>query len=123
MKPFNLERALSGDPLITRGGIFVYELKLFNKPSDFKLAGVLHGYIETWKIDGRYDDYVGNTHDNDLLMAEKPKKKYYLMLDTRNYPNSPERWLNTSGAYESKEDLLKNYDEENWEMIEIEIEI
>lgn len=51
MKPFNLERALAGDAVITRDGREVTQLVKFDVESKYKLFGVVskkhvHGFLK-----------------------------------------------------------------------------
>jgi len=66
MKPFNLERALAGDKVITRDGREVTQLVHFkNVETSNDLFGVLEHCILSWKENGNYwgDDVF------DLFMA------------------------------------------------------
>lgn len=103
MKPFNLEEAIAGKPVITRNGSKVQELVFFNykelsEPILAKIAGrsvVLHFYR-----DGSY--FKDDEHENDLFMAD------------------PERWINIywdentkksrdgGSMYDTEEEAKKN---------------
>lgn len=76
MKPFDLEAALNGAPVVTRDGAKVYELRrsdylswLYNEP-------MLFGFFEdgvviefgSWPESGMFLE--GTQSENDLLMAE-----------------------------------------------------
>jgi hypothetical protein len=67
MKPFNLERALAGDPVVTRGGRPVTQLTIFKDVDQDPLVGMLDRSIRNWKITGRYLD--GYEHPYDLFMT------------------------------------------------------
>ena len=74
MKPFNIERALAGDPVVTRCGDPVFDLsRPPNATGRYVLVGVHNGYIETWTLDGRYNS-AGNETRLDLFMATKKKE-------------------------------------------------
>jgi hypothetical protein len=119
MKPFDLERALVGNQVITKDGNFIYELKLFNTDKKYKLGGILHGSIESWTINGHYKDYPG--HNNDLFMTEKSKKKLYIAVNKE--PDHHGDHKTSVFAYSTKE-LLNDYSEDDkYKIIEIEIEI
>ena len=76
MKPFDLEKALAGEPVVTKNGRKVTQLHYFpNLGSDFKvIAHLEHSFnFDTFKINGMYSDRYSEI---DLMMAE------------------PERWVN-----------------------------
>lgn len=72
-KPFDLERALAGDPVVTRDGRPVTQLTHFKdvEYGSESLCGVVCGSLEKWMSDGRY--YLAGTSGTDLFMA--PKKR------------------------------------------------
>jgi len=89
MKPFNLERALSGDKLITRNGLEVTEFHYLksvditkHKDRDcivFVAGGELHTVtIDGKSVDDRYD------HPLDLFMAST-KKTYPVLIFKDKY--------------------------------------
>ena len=71
MIEFNLERALAGDPVVTRDGRKVTQLVKFETESGGILLGLDVGndYVDSWLIDGRYRD--GGECGADLFMAPK----------------------------------------------------
>lgn len=71
MKPFDLEKALAGDPVVTRDGREVTQIHLFDTTAKHRLFGVLFGEVEAFSIDGRYWD--NGDSEADLFMA--PKKR------------------------------------------------
>ncbi len=74
MKPFNLERALAGDPVVTRNGRVVCNLRENGKTNEYPLTGNMQRGIDSWTINGNF--YSGAERietDNDLFMA--PTKK------------------------------------------------
>jgi len=71
MKPFDLEKALAGEPVVTRDGREVTQLHLFDTPEKYKLYGVISGrYITCWDVDGNYTHGLEEAK-HDLLMKEK----------------------------------------------------
>lgn len=76
MKPFDLEKALAGEPVVTIDGKKIMQLHYFpNIKSIFKvMAHIENGFgVDTFTIDGKYSD---DESIMDLFMAE------------------PERWVN-----------------------------
>lgn len=67
MKPFNLERALAGDKVVTRSGIEVVELYYINTMS--KVVAVVNGSLEMYLEDGSY--IKGQETRFDLFMSPK----------------------------------------------------
>lgn len=100
MKPFNLEEALAGKPVVNKQGMKVIQLHYFpNIKSNFKvMAHIENNFgVDTFTINGRYSDDISEL---DLFMAE------------------PERWVNiyyskaqddvwASDFYESEEEAKK----------------
>jgi hypothetical protein len=73
MKPFDLEEALAGKPVVTRVGSTVNQIVKFDViENPYCIAGVVHGNIETWFINGKYSP---NKHESnfDLFMATESK--------------------------------------------------
>ena len=71
--PFNLQRALAGDKVVTRGGREVTQLTRFDCKTSFTVVGVMDGAVHTWKEDGRY---VEQSSRYDLFMAPKTIKRW-----------------------------------------------
>lgn len=70
MKPFNLQEALAGKPVVTRDGRKVQELHYFKNRSDnCKICLIINGGTQWTTINGKiYDDLQSC---NDLFMAEE----------------------------------------------------
>ena len=77
MKPFNLEKALAGEPVVTRDGNPVTQLIKFEAivEDGYLLYGVVNNKIRNFLESGKYDKTF-ESHSLDLFMAE------------------PERWVN-----------------------------
>ncbi len=77
MKPFNLEKALAGEPVITRDGRPVTQLIKFEAivEDGYVIYGVVNNKIFNFLDSGKYDRTF-ESHCFDLFMAE------------------PERWVN-----------------------------
>jgi hypothetical protein len=69
VSPFNLEAALAGQPVVTRDGILVQQLTLFNASEEFwPVAGVVSGVVELFTLSGKSGP--GHTiKPHDLFMA------------------------------------------------------
>ena len=76
LKPFNLEKALAGEKVVTRDGREVTQLTKFDNVTDneFILVGVLCGSLHVFTIDGRFS--AGEARPADLFMAPKMKTVY-----------------------------------------------
>jgi len=71
MEQFNLERALAGEPVITRNGKEVTQLVRFECDRPQKIWGVVEGELHSWYNDGTwYNHTEGSIHD--IFM--KPKE-------------------------------------------------
>lgn len=87
MKPFNLERALAGDPLITRKGFPVTEFNYFKtanitEDKDTDVFGfVAYGRVCTANIEGRI---INSRYDHPLDLFMAPIKKTYSVLVFKN---------------------------------------
>lgn len=72
MKPFNLEEALAGKPVVTRDGRKVTEIYHFKTASDetkYVLYAVIEGAIHTYLLNGFY--MSRGINDTDLFMEER----------------------------------------------------
>jgi hypothetical protein len=92
MKPFDLQKALAGEPVVTKQGDKIIQLHYFpNLGSEFKvIVHKEHSFlVDTYKIDGSYGD---KESELDLIMSE------------------PEQWVNVywSGVYQSEADAKSN---------------
>lgn len=69
MKPFNLERALAGAPVVTRKGAPVIEIHHFAKVEngDLSVYAIVDGYVRIFTKRGAY--CLGVEHAFDLFMA------------------------------------------------------
>jgi hypothetical protein len=85
MEKFNLERALAGEPVITRDGREVTQLVKFDCINKYNLYGVVNGQIESFNIDG---SWYQSSHNNDLFMKPKENAVWvniYKDIDGRLY--------------------------------------
>jgi hypothetical protein len=75
LKPFDLTKALAGEPVITRSGKEVTDLHLFNIREDYRpLYGVVDKEVESFTKQGEYLD--GEESELDLFMAPETVKYY-----------------------------------------------
>ncbi len=120
MKPFNLNEALAGHPVVTRDGRKVTQLHLFDVSSSYCLCGVVDGEIRSFTKKGYHS-----------LLKSKDASDYDLFMDSINL----EKWINVykdrcSGElfvgqkiYNSEQDARNNVwnDMDYFNTIEIEI--
>jgi len=83
MKPFNLLKALAGEPVTTRAGAMVTHIAHF--PGAYKVIFELEGDIHLVNEDGSFKAY--HPSDWDLFMYEKPKVKVQRWVNI--YRHSP----------------------------------
>lgn len=74
MKPFDLQRALAGDKVVTRDGREVRQLHKFDCEGEC-LAGVLDLSLSTWNKNGQFWG-TSEESDDDLFMAPKTVKRW-----------------------------------------------
>jgi len=128
MKPFDLEKALAGKPVVTRDGNKVTQLTLFKTRRKQFLFGVVEfddysnnydNIIVTWDINGRYYnpyDYIKSNNDNfDLFMYEKTNTKK-IKIAIGKYPMND--YYTVLHAYNDSFEYKKN-----WIVKEVEIEV
>lgn len=85
MKPFDLQRALAGDKVVTRDGREVTQLHFFDLPnSDYPVFGVMNNEIRSWPKNGqiRSDGVLSN---GDLFMALKTVKRWVNFYQCYSY--------------------------------------
>ena len=85
MKPFDLEKALAGAPVVTRIGEEVTQVVFFNASTTFPVRAVIDGTIYSYTTAGAYLSGAYNQHvrtilsggnDLDLFMAPVKKVAY-----------------------------------------------
>lgn len=77
MKPFNLERALAGDPVGYRDGSEIVTEILKSKSAGKPVIAVVKGSIRGYYSNGSRMDPVASTHRNNDLVMLPVKKTYY----------------------------------------------
>ena len=70
MKPFNLELALQGHPVITRSGVEVKQLILWDIEGHFPLHANVNGVIEHYTINGTFGMFDSFEYPEDLFMKD-----------------------------------------------------
>ena len=76
LKPFNLEKALAGDPVVTRDGQQVTEIIILNTlNSNQNVFAVIDRKFYQFTKNGRYSRYENMDYCLDLFMAPKIVKK------------------------------------------------
>lgn len=89
-KPFDLERALAGDPVVTRNGRPVTQLVKFDAAGGiYEVYGVVGASVESWRVDGRYSA-GGEECVYDIFMAPK-KRTVWVNL----YPDRRTFWYDS----------------------------
>lgn len=74
MKPFDLQKALAGEPVVTRDGKPVTQITKFDaNERRYCVAAVIDCEIETFSIDGKFR--IEDISQYDLFMATKTVKK------------------------------------------------
>lgn len=124
LKPFNLERALAGDHVITWDGKKVLQIRHFDKATDkdMKIAAISEqegngNYFSLHQEDGKASEH--ESPEFDLFMAPKTKKLWIAV--NKNVTSREHDFYITSNAYLSISDLEK-YSDKDAHIIEIEIE-
>ena len=79
MKPFDLERALAGDPVVTRYGRPVTQLTLFKDTDAWPLVGIIDRRMYSFNIDGKSTGLISKDGFFDLFMAPKVQKRWVVV--------------------------------------------
>lgn len=119
MKKFDLERALAGDPVITRDGRKVLQLVYFSMAEkESKILALLEigGSPASFFKDGKY--IAGEEHDVDLFMAHKTKKLWIAISKEADEKNHRK----CSHAFSSIEECKRYGFREGHHYVEVEIE-
>lgn len=84
MKPFNLEAALSGVPVVNRAGHKVERLEYFPEAeaTTWKVAYVVNGHLSVVMKDGVYNRNCESRQD--LFMASKKVTKWVVLFTYNN---------------------------------------
>lgn len=103
MKPFDLERALAGDPVVTRDGRKVRIMPLLLKDKHYPVVGYMDfGYrevLDRFTLEGR----TGMHEDSalDLFMAAVKHEGWVNIYPSEDCPYTP--WCTSRLIYDSEE--------------------
>lgn len=111
MKPFNLEEALAGKPVVTRDGRSV-KITGYNEEArdDFQIAGWLEGIVRGWGKDGRYTPN-GGPDDYDLFMTPEKTEGWVNIFRTTVPTLMYPRTSTSMGIYDTKEEAIASMKE------------
>lgn len=110
MKPFDLEKAIEGDPVITRNGDPVTQITRFDIiTSVFKLYGVVNGCVECWASDGRYGIDLGSF---DLFMAPVNRQEWRAVYKTSTEVPG---YKISNFSYESEQDVINSRERKDFQ--------
>ena len=85
--PFNLERALAGDQLVTRDKQEATELTKFNTAGNYTLAAVINGQIRSFDENGMFIDACDESRFDLFMVAPEPVKKTYWINVYSSFPD------------------------------------
>jgi hypothetical protein len=113
LKPFNLERALAGDPIVTRDGRKVTEIYYFKTCTEVNcIVCIIDGEKLCYRINGEWSI---QEHKLDLFMAPKTKKVYFYInkhsIDGKHY------YVTNADTDDFDVSNL-----EKWQMVEVDVE-
>jgi hypothetical protein len=121
MKPFDLEKALAGEPVVTRCGFKVQELHLFKNKVSNPLVGIINNEIYAWNEEGKGMSMF--KEELDLFMAPKNVKRYiYVEKFSLPFGRNTQRTAYTK-AFINKNDLIRKFNLKEEDILEIEIEV
>jgi hypothetical protein len=102
MKPFNLEEALAGKPVVTRDGRKVTQFHLFKNinAGEKPLRAVIEGCVHSYEVNGIYLPLSPSR--NDLFMVSQKVTKWVNVYETANgYEIGQTKVHDTEGAAET----------------------
>ena len=105
MKPFNLEQALAGKPVITRDGTPVTEIYHFKTTTEKQpVVGIIGGSVCSFTETGHF--YPDKEYSKNDLLMEVEKKTVWINLYQYNENNKVK--VGTLNTYNSKESAEEN---------------
>jgi len=117
MKPFNLNKALLGEPVVTRGGDKVTEIHNFStRHGEMTVFAIIEGGFLTFNKNGKHYSGISDS-DFDLLMAE-PETWINVFYDKdRDIP-----WLGVN-RYKTEQEAQENLTDHKWYQTSIKINL
>jgi hypothetical protein len=82
MKPFNLKEALAGAPVVSRRGVEVTQLHLFEIDHLYPLYAIIEGEVIQCTIKGEFRQFYETGWD--LFMKEEEKAQWVNVWETKN---------------------------------------
>jgi hypothetical protein len=125
MKPFNLQDALAGKPVITRSGHPVTQLTYFSDADiEQKLLGCESGTIERWDDQGYYQPSKRES-SMDLFMAPVKQTFWFAYDIEESIGHKNVTCLNSSCFYKSRDvvESIRADRGKHWKIASIEIEV
>ena len=116
MRPFELQKALEGEKVITREGKNVTQLTLFDVNNQFLLAAVIDGELCKFLEDGKINSSGVESH-HDLFMAETGSWINLFYDKNRDMP-----WLGVN-RYETEEEAQSNLTDHKWYQTSIKLKL
>lgn len=115
MKPFNLEEAIAGKTLITRGGRKVLKFHYFGEEFDECIVAVIEGCkgLNVFYKNGRY--FKDEEDINDLCMAEPE-----IWVNLFYNPTQDAVWLGIN-RYQTEEEAKEHLTDHKWYQTSIKI--
>lgn len=115
MKPFDLEKAIAGEKMVTRDGREVQEFAYFktSRAPYEPIRSVIGGCVFSHNIDGSYLG-KGNEDCSDLFMAPKKRTVYVNIYDKAGESQVPGT---RAFAFSNEEDARMNVNGNAWGLL------
>lgn len=123
MKPFNLEEALAGKPVVTRDGHNVSQITHFkNVDTPLSVRAVIQNNVTSFTEEGNY--YQSRDPNSYDLFMKSEKKKLYIGIATKPFDSVLSPSHHATNAYEDKERLLNLLEfQGDYRIVEIELDV
>lgn len=111
-KPFNLKKALAGEPVVMRNGCKVKAVYCIKEAEPQKVLAILEDEKYQWcNNDGsfKYDSNKDRESDFDLFMLEEPMIKFLNV-----YKNEEEYYYSSSTMYDTIEQAIRQKTSKNY---------
>jgi hypothetical protein len=120
MKPFDLQKAIAGEKLVTRDGREVTEFCHFKtiRNTVYPCFAVIDGTSEEFTVDGRYQHGANGIHD--LFMAPKKRTVYVQIFNKKTDSESPAL---KAVAFENKGDAESNLKTTAWPVFAVAVPV